>query len=748
MIINRLSVSGFKIMGAPITLQFPTEGKVGIIGANESGKSTLMEAISFALYGLRRGTGPASEQRQNLVTWGKENARLEIEFTSGEYRYVLERRIGVERGHSASLSTFEDKELVGRETNIQQIQGKIEEITGMDRDSFTKLVYIRQKDLDALKELGRARREQLVNKVMGMEVFDTAGNTVKKDLRELGSEKEKKDRELEFAKKERDRHEESLDRKKNFEKDLKLLEKERNRLDKDLKQKNRGLQRYEWLSEKVSAEMLLEEKQKRLVRIEQHEKELDTIEEKIRSQQKVIEEQEPVFKKLEKVIEEYQGYEERLKTQKIEMEEVQQKRTLEVQSLDLPEEESNLLSQDLKSKRQRMFQASIFTGVGSALSLFIGTYFGAAFFFVAFLLFGAFMVSLRNYLRLEKVAEKASTVQSLTGEIERRNALFNQLKSEYEAVKRREGYDSLVETEETEKEFTAALKKQTGHESMEALKTAVHMDQRLSEKLRGETASLGILREELKQAQKQLNSLVETRPRGVGKLKYSKETHERVKKEQEHLARSMSEVTAGIASYEAKLGEIEKTLKDTRSSYEKYPSLKREAEVFEARIRLLERVGIELGETSRGLRERVLPHAAYVINHILPDITGGRYSDLKISEDLQFTVHSMEAGEYKDRDVFSGGTQDQFLIALRLAFTQSILDSRIQADNYCLLMDECISSSDEPRKQGIFDVLEAMKNTFRQIFIIAHEDISNLVDYHLVLARDENGYTQIRSKSW
>ncbi|UCD73624.1 MAG: hypothetical protein JSW01_03015, partial [Candidatus Bathyarchaeota archaeon] len=91
---------------------------------------------------------------------------------------------------------------------------------------------------------------------------------------------------------------------------------------------------------------------------------------------------------------------------------------------------------------------------------------------------------------------------------------------------------------------------------------------------------------------------------------------------------------------------------------------------------------------------------------------------------------------------------DQFLIALRLAFTQSILDSRIQADNYCLLMDECISSSDEPRKQGIFNVLEAMKNTFRQIFIIAHEDISNLVDYHLVLARDENGYTQIRSKSW
>jgi exonuclease SbcC len=748
MIIDRLSVSGFKIMGAPMTLQFPPEGKIGIIGANESGKSTLMEAIAFALYGLRRGTSPASEQRENLVTWGKENARLEIEFTSGEYRYILERRIGVKRGHSASLRTFEDGEAVGREANIQQIQEKIEQITGMDRDSFTKLVYIRQKDLDALKELGRARREQLVNKVMGMEVFDTSRNAVKKDLRELVSEKERRDRELEFAKIERDRHEESLERKKKLGKDLRLLEKEKKKLDRDLKKKSQELQRYEWLSEKVSTEMLLEEKKKRVARIEQQEIELAKTEERVRAQQKVIEEQEPVFKKLKEVIAEYRGYEERLKVHRSEIEEVRQKRTLEVQSLNLPEEEFNLLSSDLQSKKQRMLQTFIITGVGSALSLFIGGNLGIVFYFMAILLFGVFVFSLRNYLRLEKVVEKASTVQSLTGEIERRMVLFTQLKSEYEAAKRRGGYDSLEEAEETSKKLTVALKEQTDYESMEALRTAVSMDQRLSDKLRVETVSVEMLREELKQTQQQLNALVETRPKGVGKLKYSKEIHEQIKMDQGHLEEKESGVVADIASNEAKIGEIEKTLRDTKSSYEKYPSLKKEVGVFDARIRLLERVGVELGETSRGLRERVLPHAAYVINHILPDITDGRYSDLKIGEDLQFTVHSMEAGEYKNRDVFSGGTQDQFLIALRLAFTQSILDSRIQADNYCLLMDECISSSDEPRKQGIFNVLEAMKNTFRQIFIIAHEDISNLVDYHLVLTRDENGYTQIRSKSW
>ena len=74
------------------------------------------------------------------------------------------------------------------------------------------------------------------------------------------------------------------------------------------------------------------------------------------------------------------------------------------------------------------------------------------------------------------------------------------------------------------------------------------------------------------------------------------------------------------------------------------------------------------------MRNKVLPHARFIINQILPTLTSDRYSDFEISEDLKFKVHSNEAGGFKEREIFSGGTQDQFLIALRLAFTQSILD--------------------------------------------------------------------------
>jgi exonuclease SbcC len=196
------------------------------------------------------------------------------------------------------------------------------------------------------------------------------------------------------------------------------------------------------------------------------------------------------------------------------------------------------------------------------------------------------------------------------------------------------------------------------------------------------------------------------------------------------------------------VGQLDRDLENLKSDYELYPSLENEikelSDQVEARTYLLH----EFSETSRDLRNKVIPHARFIINRILPTLTDGRYSDFEISEDLKFTVHSWEAGSYKEREIFSGGTQDQFLIALRLAFTQSILDSRVASDRYLLLMDECISSSDEARKQGIFEVLDMMKKTFSQIFIIAHEDISNYVDHYIVLERNARGYATIRSQNW
>jgi len=243
-------------------------------------------------------------------------------------------------------------------------------------------------------------------------------------------------------------------------------------------------------------------------------------------------------------------------------------------------------------------------------------------------------------------------------------------------------------------------------------------------------------------------NLQRTKPASLEDLQYDKMQHEVAKNRVQELQNEYNSLDRDIQGSLGTVQQLKKDLETFKSDYDLYPKLEREVQTCNSRIELLKRTLLELSETSKELRSKVIPHARFIINQILPTITDGRYSDFEITEDLKFKVHSNEAGGYKEREIFSGGTQDQFLIALRLAFTQSILDSRVMADRYSLLMDECISSSDDVRKQGIFEVLDAMKKTFSQIFVIAHEDISNFVDNHLVLARNEHGYTEIKSRSW
>ena len=189
------------------------------------------------------------EDRQNLVTWGKNEAKLEIEFTSGQDTYVLQRVFGAKSGHRASLTPVIAgvKDKSNSITSLRDIEAKIEQITGMDRDSFTKLIYVKQKDLDALRELAKSKREQLVNKVMGIEVFDDASANVKNDISELEDRLEKKNLQLDSVRKNKEQYELKLSQKKDLEDSVGNLQQALGEKKKLLDEAKSLLAKYEWL---------------------------------------------------------------------------------------------------------------------------------------------------------------------------------------------------------------------------------------------------------------------------------------------------------------------------------------------------------------------------------------------------------------------------------------------------------------------------------------------------------------------
>jgi len=751
MIVRSLKASGFRIIGEPIDIHFPEEGRIGILGQNESGKTTFLQAIEYALYGLRKGAGIEGE-RENLITWGKNEAKLEIEFTSGQDTYVLRRVFGIRSGHRASLTPVVEgvKDRTTSITSLTDIESKIEQITGMDRDSFTKLIYIRQKDLDALRELAKSKREQLVNKVMGIEVFDDASAKVKTDVSNLEIEFEKMDLQLDSVQKNKEQYETKLQQKAELEALTAALQQKLEQKQNQLDEAKKLLEKYEWLYAFNSTNELMHSLIGQLDEAKKDVEKTVALEEEIQGYRTTLTKYRPQVEKLETLQASFANLERRLEEEEASAESIETRREAILSKTGLTSKEIELLSQDLPAKKRRqltLFAASLIAGlvlltVGVVMSLILIPF--ALFLFVM----SAYLF--HQYLKIDRLLTANSEVNSLIRRLEEQMAKVSGLKGEVKRLKTETSFDSYEDVGENLSTVLEEIKMSTGQDSIQGVKAVMEEKERALQELKN--ADPLKRKEELEKqiANKEIEvaNLQRTKPASLEDLQYDKTQHEVAKNRVQELQNEYNSLDRDIQGSLGTVQQLKKDLETFKSDYDLYPKLEREVQTCNSRIELLKRTLLELSETSKELRSKVIPHARFIINQILPTITDGRYSDFEITEDLKFKVHSNEAGGYKEREIFSGGTQDQFLIALRLAFTQSILDSRVMADRYSLLMDECISSSDDVRKQGIFEVLDAMKKTFSQIFVIAHEDISNFVDNHLVLARNEHGYTEIKSRSW
>lgn len=752
MIIHCLKASAFQIVGDPISLEFPEEGKIGILGQNESGKTTLLEVIEYALYGVKKGRA-ADESRENIVTWGKEEAKLEIEFTSGQDRFLLRRAFDVRGSHKARLTPLVNgkEDLTKALNSLTEIEARIEQITGMDRDSFTKLVYIRQKDLDALKELAKARREQLVNKVMGIEVFDEAVNKVKADLSMLEKDLEKRRVELESVRKNVQTYEQNLVQKSTLQSEITRQKEQLQKKEFDLKEAETVLEGYDWLSEFNSTKKLISSVTEQRLRIQQDVAAMGELKGQLQKYQSLLDNYKPEVDRLEGLKASFLAVESNFEHAESTLLSLQERRGEAVVRAGLTDEDREMLSQDLPAKKHQqliLFASLLLLCVGV---LAISTLMRQFLFLLFVLLLGALSIKFfMTYQKIDRILSSSAEIQTLQTQITDAATRVREAQAAMDVLAAQSNVRNVEGINLSLSNINNEIRVETGQESVQAVEALRESSLRTLKRLEesAPNAKLAELDRQFQERTSELERLEKTRPTSTAAIQYDSAMHQTAKQRVDSLRKEYGQLDGEVQRKMGTLSQVETDLERLVADFNRYPKLDAEYKALEDKRQVLDLVVSELGETSREMRGQVIPHASFIINQILPTLTDSRYSQFEITEDLRFKAYSTEAGGYKEREIFSGGTQDQFLIALRLAFTQSILDSRVMADRYSLLMDECISSSDDQRKQGIFEALDAMKKTFSQIFIIAHEDISPFVDHHIVLGRNQRGYTEIRSKSW
>jgi len=752
MIVHSLDAEGFRIIGDPLSIQFPEKGRIGILGPNESGKSTFLQLIEYALYGLKKGRAGSEGDRTDLITWGKSEAKLRLEFTSGYERYVLKRTFSA-KSHQARLIPVKD----GREDyesglrSTRDVSAKIEQITGMDRDSYAKLVYIRQKDLDALRDLQKSDREKLINKVMGIDVFDVAASHVKDDIKALNADLEVKNSRLESISANKRLYEEKLDERKGTERSINSLQTTLNGVSNRRRDAKTEFDSYEWLQEAQAATDLVASLNEQVRAVDRDIKTTMDLDSDIAAYAAVLNKFSPVIEALQKWRDVFSDVDGRLAAAQADYASVKSKtEAFRVRSADEGAERTPDSMAAMKHQQLVRFLTLL---VGGLVCFFFGV-FVPPLLFVALLIFIGAGYSFNKYYRadvyLSGRRDEVGEYNALQKQLQSQYKLLSSTKEEKQELLSRAPFVSVEQIDKKLNDSKDAMKREVDADSIEAIE-ALLSNRRQSRAALSESELLK-QKETLESAigakDEAFDSLKERKPALADQIGYHKDAHKQAQKTLESLEEEISRLTGDIQHEKGRKKTIDEDLERYRADYERYPQVEKDFEEEKAEVELRKQVLNEFAETSRDLRNEVIPHARFIINRILPTLTDQRYSDFEITEDLRFTAYSNEAGGYKDREIFSGGTQDQFLIALRLAFTQSILDSRVMADQYAILMDECISSSDEVRKQGIFEVLDLMRDTFSQIFVIAHEDISQYMDHYLMLGRTDRGYTEIKSKSW
>ena len=176
--LNSLRLTNFR-QHAETYITFDT-GLTGIIGANGSGKSTILEAIAWALYGQEAARGK-KETIRSLRAGPGARVKVELDFELGGHRYRVERGL-----------TSAELYLDGSESPIANSLTGVSEMLrrrlGMSRDEFFNTYFTGQKELDVMAAMAPSERAQFLSRVLGYERLRVAQRLVKDKSRLVAAE--------------------------------------------------------------------------------------------------------------------------------------------------------------------------------------------------------------------------------------------------------------------------------------------------------------------------------------------------------------------------------------------------------------------------------------------------------------------------------------------------------------------------------------------------------------------------------
>ena len=161
----------------------PLEDGVNVfIGPNGAGKSSILDAVTYALYGEH-----TRDAAKNLLRRGAAGGSVSVKFGIGSREYLAERKFG--KGGKLEAATFREiapnPRLIVAGERKQYEESMSEEVSkafGLDYEKMKVAAIVQQGELDAIIRYKPKELKELINSLIGIDRLDAAYNSMYRAL--------------------------------------------------------------------------------------------------------------------------------------------------------------------------------------------------------------------------------------------------------------------------------------------------------------------------------------------------------------------------------------------------------------------------------------------------------------------------------------------------------------------------------------------------------------------------------------
>ena len=753
-------------------------GLIGIIGKNGSGKSTIFEAILFALYGELKNKGD-KEVVRNANALEKDIVSAELEFEIEETIYKIVREF---RGKtlSANAKLYKNEELIT--TGAKEVTIAIVNLTKMSKDAFMHTLFASQKELTSLSNSKPEDRKKMIRKLLGLEKIDFVEKELIEKSRELKREidafKEVLLSSEDITIKKENIVEQTV-QKEEFLKDIDkqslvldelnkkvfIIKQELEQLTKTKEQKQILKARCEILTNSISSHQKTQEKlqnelnalytkQEELKGLQTIKQEYITLHETLKEQDKLKEyslRKDGLLLEQKELREQYTKAKDSIKVLEFETKEhlelVEKEKELDnsiekykllLTNKELDEKrliqeiagEEKLIA-DIKKKIENITILGKESNCPTCTRPLLDEYDSVIFSLEQIVIKvenEKIDISKEQLANIKEEKEKLEEIQKANikehFEISKKINLIENKKRDLQALK--EHFEKVTQKGVKNKEELAKLEiynyDKNLHEELLLKQKELKSKYEYILSLETMLKRVDSIKEELKTSilnQDKYNLELLQKDLEYKAINYDEVKHKEKLKEFDEVQKQKDSLVTLINDLKVKIATIQGQIKTIQESLQNNETQLKKVQTKKDDLNDYEKIKINLAEFKTKLNSKVAPRISDIASNMFAQITKGKYQHIEVSNEFDFYIY--DEGKKYPIERFSGGEIDLANLVLRIAISKTLSELSGANSVEFLAFDEVFGSQDDSRRMEILEAFHTIKEQYRQIFLISHE---------------------------